>query len=108
MVWLKALGATAFISVSPVFILYFVPLNSADEHQDLLKILLSFASGGLLGDAILHLIRTPFLPTAMEERMTMDILMDTRIPMILMDTPMTTTRMIWVSDCGCWAELTLS
>jgi zinc transporter 7 len=56
MVWLKSLAATAFISVSPIFILYFVPLNNAEEQKDRLKVLLSFASGGLLGDAFLHLI----------------------------------------------------
>ncbi|KAL8608218.1 hypothetical protein ACOMHN_016673 [Nucella lapillus] len=55
-VWLKAIGSTAFISVSPIFILYFVPLSKADEQKNLLKVLLSFASGGLLGDAFLHLI----------------------------------------------------
>ena len=54
--WLKALTATAIISIAPVFILLVVPLENADEHQDLLKVLLSFASGGLLGDAFLHLI----------------------------------------------------
>uniref|UniRef100_A0A0B6ZRX8 Zinc transporter SLC39A7 n=1 Tax=Arion vulgaris TaxID=1028688 RepID=A0A0B6ZRX8_9EUPU len=54
--WLKAIGATALISAAPVFILLFIPLENADQHQDLLKVLLSFASGGLLGDAFLHLI----------------------------------------------------
>ena len=56
MLWLQACGATAVISVSPVAILLFIPLENAHEHQSLLKILLSFASGGLLGDAFLHLI----------------------------------------------------
>nr|XP_022326588.1 protein catecholamines up-like [Crassostrea virginica] len=59
-VWLcvQALAATLFISVSPIVILLFVPIENANDpkHQDLLKILLSFASGGLLGDAFLHLI----------------------------------------------------
>lgn len=54
--WLKAMGATATISAAPVFILLFIPLDNADQHQNLLKVLLSFASGGLLGDAFLHLI----------------------------------------------------
>ncbi|GFO09653.1 Zinc transporter slc39a7 [Plakobranchus ocellatus] len=54
--WMKAIGATAIISAAPVFILLFIPLDSADQHQNLLKVLLSFASGGLLGDAFLHLI----------------------------------------------------
>lgn len=53
---MKALGATAVISAAPVLILLFIPLENADEHQELLKVLLSFASGGLLGDAFLHLI----------------------------------------------------
>lgn len=56
MLWLQACGATLLISVSPVIILLFIPLENAHEHQSLLKILLSFASGGLLGDAFLHLI----------------------------------------------------
>ncbi|KAK3728677.1 hypothetical protein RRG08_041861 [Elysia crispata] len=54
--WLKAIGATALISAAPVLILLFIPLENADQHQNLLKVLLSFASGGLLGDAFLHLI----------------------------------------------------
>lgn len=45
------------ISAAPFFILFFIPLqsNTADQ-QPLLKVLLAFASGGLLGDAFLHLI----------------------------------------------------
>ncbi|XP_052093643.1 protein catecholamines up-like [Mytilus californianus] len=56
--WLQACGATALISVSPIVILLFIPLENAYDakNQSLLKILLSFASGGLLGDAFLHLI----------------------------------------------------
>ncbi|KAL4219047.1 hypothetical protein ACF0H5_021630 [Mactra antiquata] len=54
--WIEAITATAIISVSPVFILLFIPLENTEKHQPLLKILLSFASGGLLGDAFLHLI----------------------------------------------------
>ena len=53
---IKALLSTLLISVSPVFILCLVPISNANEQQHLLKILLSFASGGLLGDAFLHLI----------------------------------------------------
>merc|ERR1712223_543386 len=37
-------------------ILFFIPLDNSQEKQWLLKILLAFASGGLLGDAFLHLI----------------------------------------------------
>ncbi|WAR31095.1 S39A7-like protein [Mya arenaria] len=54
--WIEAITATAIISVSPIFILLFIPLDNTDKHQPLLKVLLSFASGGLLGDAFLHLI----------------------------------------------------
>ncbi|KAI8779531.1 protein catecholamines up [Biomphalaria glabrata] len=55
-IWLKAIGATLLISAAPVLILLVIPLQNANEHQQLLKVLLSFASGGLLGDAFLHLI----------------------------------------------------
>lgn len=56
MLWFQAMTATAIISVSPVFILLFIPLDNTEKHQPFLKVLLSFASGGLLGDAFLHLI----------------------------------------------------
>ncbi|XP_076175226.1 zinc transporter catecholamines up [Ptiloglossa arizonensis] len=55
-VFLKAVTSTVLISVAPFFILFFVPLDNTKESEPLLKILLSFASGGLLGDAFLHLI----------------------------------------------------
>ena len=51
-----ALISTCLISAAPFFILFFIPLDNAAEHNALLKVLLSFASGGLLGDAFLHLI----------------------------------------------------
>lgn len=54
--YVKALGSTFFISVVPFVILFFIPIDGSIEKQPLLKILLSFASGGLLGDAFLHLI----------------------------------------------------
>merc|ERR1739838_243771 len=55
--WWQAIVATLLISAAPFAILYVVPLESdAEKYQPLLKILLSFASGGLLGDAFLHLI----------------------------------------------------
>lgn len=44
------------ISAAPFFILYFIPLDNTDSMQPRLKVLLAFASGGLLGDAFLHLI----------------------------------------------------
>lgn len=55
-VWIQAIGATLLISAAPFFILFFIPLDNSQEKQWLLKILLAFASGGLLGDALLHLI----------------------------------------------------
>ena len=55
-VWFQAIGATLLISAAPFFILFLIPLDNSKEKQWLLKIFLSFASGGLLGDAFLHLI----------------------------------------------------
>lgn len=54
--WLNAMGSTLLISLAPFIILFFVPLDNTEKSQPLLKILLAFASGGLLGDAFLHLI----------------------------------------------------
>lgn len=54
--WVEAIGSTLLISAAPFVILFFIPISNKAEHQPLLKILLSFASGGLLGDAFLHLI----------------------------------------------------
>lgn len=54
--WFQAMGSTLLISAAPFFILFCVPLDSTDREQPLLKVLLAFASGGLLGDAFLHLI----------------------------------------------------
>lgn len=42
--------------MAPFLILYVIPLDNTDAMQPRLKILLAFASGGLLGDAFLHLI----------------------------------------------------
>ena len=55
-VWTYAIVSTCIISAAPFFILFLIPLDSANEHSSFLKVLLSFASGGLLGDAFLHLI----------------------------------------------------
>jgi solute carrier family 39 (zinc transporter), member 7 len=60
--WLHALGSTLLISAAPFFILYLVPLDNTEEMQPRLKILLAFASGGLLGDAFLHLIPHAIAP----------------------------------------------
>lgn len=54
--WITAMGSTLLISIAPYLILFFVPLDNSKEHEPFLKVLLSFASGGLLGDAFLHLI----------------------------------------------------
>ncbi|XP_051926026.1 zinc transporter Slc39a7 [Hippocampus zosterae] len=55
--WMQAIGATLLISAAPFLILFLIPVQSnSGQHQSLLKVLLSFASGGLLGDAFLHLI----------------------------------------------------
>ena len=50
------MGATLAISIAPFIILFFISLDNSEEKRGLLKVLLSFASGGLLGDAFLHLI----------------------------------------------------
>lgn len=54
--WVHAIGSTVLISAAPFLILFLVPLDNTKEKEPLLKILLSFASGSLLGDAFLHLI----------------------------------------------------
>lgn len=59
---LRAIGSTLIISAAPFFILFFVPLDNTKQRESLLKILLSFASGGLLGDAFLHLIPHALVP----------------------------------------------
>lgn len=49
-------GHSADLS-SSIFVLFLIPVESnSPRHRSLLQILLSFASGGLLGDAFLHLI----------------------------------------------------
>lgn len=71
-VWSQALLATALIGVAPILILFVVPLISVDDkgrrysvliitsnsvvNHSLLKTLLGFAVGGLLGDVFLHLL----------------------------------------------------
>ncbi|XP_015188147.1 PREDICTED: protein catecholamines up [Polistes dominula] len=62
----RAMGSTLLISIAPFFILFFVPLDNSKEREPLLKILLSFASGGLLGDAFLHLIPHALVPHSHE------------------------------------------
>lgn len=60
--WIEAFGSTLLISAAPFLILFFVPLDNSKEREPLLKVLLSFASGGLLGDAFLHLIPHALAP----------------------------------------------
>ncbi|CAK1549991.1 unnamed protein product [Leptosia nina] len=62
--YVKALSSTIFISVVPFLILFFIPIDGTIEKQPLLKVLLSFASGGLLGDAFLHLIPHALMSTS--------------------------------------------
>ncbi|XP_053978275.1 protein catecholamines up-like [Hylaeus volcanicus] len=65
-VFFKAITSTVLISAAPFLILFFVPLDNTKECEPLLKILLSFASGGLLGDAFLHLIPHALVPHSHE------------------------------------------
>ncbi|XP_074604345.1 protein catecholamines up-like [Brevipalpus obovatus] len=55
-IWLYAIGSTLLISFVPFVILFFIPLDNSAKYRPHLKVLLSFACGGLLGDAFLHLI----------------------------------------------------
>merc|ERR1712098_230368 len=66
-VWFNAMMSTLLISAAPFFILFFIPLDKSADKQWLLKIMLAFASGGLLGDAFLHLIPHAMMATEPEE-----------------------------------------
>ena len=61
-VWRNALGATFLISIFPFIILFtfdifpYIRLDNSEEKKWLMNRILAFASGGLLGDAFLHLI----------------------------------------------------
>ena len=59
-VWTYALSATLLISAAPVFILLLIPVHNAAQNKALLRILLAFAMGGLLGDVFLHLLPHAF------------------------------------------------
>lgn len=50
------MGSTLLISAAPFVLLYIIPLDNSEAMKPRLKVLLAFASGGLLGDAFLHLI----------------------------------------------------
>lgn len=65
--WVEALGSTLLISAAPFLVLFTVPLDKSKEKEHLLKLLLSFASGGLLGDAFLHLIPHALAPHSGKE-----------------------------------------
>lgn len=55
--WTYAIGATLLISIVPFVLLFFIPIqNNSPSNGPWLKVLLAFGSGGLLGDAFLHLI----------------------------------------------------
>ncbi|KAI9244762.1 Zinc/iron permease [Sporodiniella umbellata] len=56
--------ATAYISLFPNLLLYFVP---PDINTGALNVLVSFAVGGLLGDVFLHLLPHAFLGESTEE-----------------------------------------
>ncbi|XP_054663645.1 zinc transporter SLC39A7 [Grus americana] len=63
--WMHTMAATLVISAAPYLVLFLIPVESnAPRHQVLLKLLLSFAAGGLLGDAFLHLIPHALAPHA--------------------------------------------
>ena len=55
-VWVHAIGSTLIISAAPFLLLYIIPLDNTEAMKPRLKVILAFASGGLLGDAFLHLI----------------------------------------------------
>uniref|UniRef100_A0A1L8E7R4 Putative zinc transporter n=1 Tax=Haematobia irritans TaxID=7368 RepID=A0A1L8E7R4_HAEIR len=56
MVWMYSLSSTLLVSAAPFLLLFIIPLDNSKEMRPRLKIILAFASGGLLGDAFLHLI----------------------------------------------------
>lgn len=62
-VWLQTMGAALAVSLAPHLVLVFVPADSGSpRRRGLLRLLLSFAAGGLLGDAFLHLIPHALAP----------------------------------------------
>ncbi|ORY94114.1 Zinc/iron permease [Syncephalastrum racemosum] len=60
----NSLLATAYISIFPNLLLYFVP---PDIDTSSLNVLVSFAVGGLLGDVFLHLLPHAFLGEHVED-----------------------------------------
>uniref|UniRef100_A0A0X3PU35 Zinc transporter SLC39A7 n=1 Tax=Schistocephalus solidus TaxID=70667 RepID=A0A0X3PU35_SCHSO len=59
-IWRDTIGSVLTISILPAIALWAIP--DLDKHPSLLKILLGFAAGGLLGDAFLHLIPHALAP----------------------------------------------
>ena len=51
-----AYGSTLLISIAPFLLLFLFRVENTPAHRNYLRIALSFASGGLLGDAFIHLI----------------------------------------------------
>ncbi|CAI5452086.1 unnamed protein product [Caenorhabditis angaria] len=55
--WTYSILSTIIISAAPFLVLFLIPIqDNTSESGPLLKVLLAFGSGGLLGDAFLHLI----------------------------------------------------
>nr|XP_021403356.2 zinc transporter SLC39A7 [Lonchura striata domestica] len=62
-VWLQTMGAALGVSLAPHLVLLLLPADSGSpRRRGLLRLLLSFAAGGLLGDAFLHLIPHALAP----------------------------------------------
>ncbi|XP_011194121.2 protein catecholamines up [Zeugodacus cucurbitae] len=55
-IWIHSIGSTLLISAAPFVLLYTIRLDNSEAMKPRLKVILAFASGGLLGDAFLHLI----------------------------------------------------
>ena len=51
-----AYASTVLISIAPFMVLFLFPMDNTGRYRNRLRLALSFASGGLLGDAFLHLI----------------------------------------------------
>lgn len=54
--WLEAFCATMFMIVAPFVILLIVPMKNTDGLHPFIKLLLTFASGSLLGNTFLRII----------------------------------------------------
>lgn len=56
--YMNAISATAAISLAPFALLFIIPIsnNQSEGNRRILRLFLSLAAGGLLGDAFLHLL----------------------------------------------------